>query len=139
MIIKHGGDARHRRDGEMGHMELVGSVTGCDCIIVDDIIDTGRTLCAAANELLSYGARRVFSFATHGLFHGDCAEAIEAAPVEEGVVSNTIPLSADVLRSCTKIRQVSVGKLLAEAISCIHTGASVSSLFDPSKATALLA
>ena len=59
MIIKHGGDARHRRDGELGHMELVGSVTGCDCIIVDDIIDTGRTLCAAANELLSYGARRV--------------------------------------------------------------------------------
>ena len=135
MIIKHGGDARHRRDGEMGGMELV-SVTGCDCIIVDDIIDTAHAR-AAANELPVRRAARLLVRDAR-LFNGDCAEAIEASPVEEVVVSNTIPLSADVLRSCTKIRQVSVGTVRRGDLVHPHRRVGVV-LFDPSKATALLA
>jgi len=120
-------------------LDLVGHVSGCDCIIVDDMIDTAGTLCIAANELTSLGARRVFAFATHGLFSGDAAETIEGSSLEEVIVSNTIPLSPQVQRDTRKVRQVSVGKLLAQVIHCIHTGDSVSRLFDPSQGAALLA
>ena len=119
--------------------DLVGHVAGCDCIIVDDMIDTAGTLCTAANELVSIGARRVFAFATHGLFSGNAAERIEGSALEEVVVSNTIPLSPQVPKDTRKVRQLSVGKLLAHAINSIHTGDSVSRLFDPSKGAALLA
>ncbi len=124
---------------EGGTPDLVGHVSGCDCIIVDDMIDTAGTLCAASNELTSLGARRVFAFATHGLFSGVAAERIEGSSLEEVVVANTIPLAASVTRDTRKVRQVSVGKLLAQAINCIHTGDSVSKLFDPSMGNALLA
>lgn len=120
-------------------LDLVGRVSGCDCIIVDDMIDTANTLCVAANELTSLGARRVFAFATHGLFSGSAAETIEGSSLEEVVVTNTIPLSPSVQRDTRKVRQVSVGKLLAQAINCIHTGDSVSRLFDPSQGATLLA
>jgi len=103
------------------------------------MIDTASTLCTAANELTSLGARRVFAFATHGLFSSAAAERIEGSALEEVVVSNTIPLSPQVLRDTRKVRQISVGKLLAQAINCIHTGDSVSRLFDPSLGHALLA
>merc|ERR1711965_714204 len=86
-------------DGEDGLSrvtDLVGHVSGCDCIIVDDMIDTAGTLCTAANELTALGARRVFAFATHGLFSGAAAECIEGSALEEVVVSNTIPLGASV-------------------------------------------
>ena len=117
----------------------VGHVPGGDCIIFDDMIGTAGTLCIAANELTSLGARRVFAFATHGLFSSNAAERIEGSALEEVVVSNTIPLAKGVTENTRKVRQLSVGKLLAQAISCIHTGDSVSRLFDPSKGAALLA
>jgi len=123
----------------VGEPELVGQVEGCDCIIVDDMIDTADTLCAAANELVSLGAHRIFAFATHGLFSGSAADALEACPIEELVVANTIPLPPEVNRTTRKVRQVSVGKLLAQAIKCIHTGDSVSGLFDTKSGDALLA
>ena len=119
--------------------DLVGHVSGCDCIIVDDMIDTAGTLVTAANELTSLGARRVFAFATHGLFSGSAAERIEGSSLEEVVVANTIPLSPEVSKVTRKVRQISVGKLLAQVIHCIHTGDSVSRLFDPSQGAALLA
>ena len=76
-----GGD---ERDGELTtETDLVGHVSGCDCIIVDDMIDTAGTLVLAANELTSLGARRVFAFATHGLFSGQAAENIEGSSLEE--------------------------------------------------------
>ncbi|KAJ1632947.1 phosphoribosyltransferase-like protein [Pavlovales sp. CCMP2436] len=116
--------------GEVGQTDLVGSVQGCDVIIVDDMIDTAGTLCAAANELKQFGAKRVFAFATHGLFNNPAAERIERSSLEEVVTSNSIPLRDEVAKATTKIRQLSVGKLLAEAIVSIHTGKSVSQLFD---------
>ncbi|KAG8461367.1 hypothetical protein KFE25_010554 [Diacronema lutheri] len=116
--------------GEVGQTDLVGSVRDCDVIIVDDMIDTAGTLCAAANELKQFGAKRVFAFATHGLFNNPAAKRIEESYLEEVVTSNTIPLRDEVVQQTAKIRQLSVGKLLAEAIVSIHTGKSVSQLFD---------
>ena len=147
MIIKQRVTARATIDAddegsevEAGETDLVGSVSGCDCIIVDDMIDTAGTVCAAANEVTALGARRVFAFATHGLFNGPAPERIEACTaLEEVVVTNTIPLSAAVTAGTRKVRQVSVGKLLAQAIKCIHTGDSVKSLFEWSQGASLLA
>jgi ribose-phosphate pyrophosphokinase len=137
-LPEHGADEGEEGPGPMTS-DLVGHVSGCDCIIVDDMIDTAGTLCTAANELTSLGARRVFAFATHGLFSGQAAERIEGSSLEEVVVANTIPLSPEVAKHTRKVRQISVGKLLAQVINCIHTGDSVSRLFDPSQGAALLA
>mmetsp|Transcript_24288 Transcript_24288/g.62624 ORF Transcript_24288/g.62624 Transcript_24288/m.62624 type:complete len:555 (-) Transcript_24288:350-2014(-) len=124
--------------GEVGQTDLVGSVENCDAIIVDDMIDTAGTLCAAANELKQFGARRVYAFATHGLFNNPAAERIEKSALEEVVTANTIPLRDEVMLTTQKIRQLSVGKLLAEAMLSIHTGKSVSQLFDLQKTLELV-
>jgi len=134
MIIK-----QRVKAGEVGTTDLVGSVQGADCIIIDDMIDTAGTLCAAANELVTFGAKRVFAFATHGLLNGPAAERIEACALEEVVVANTLPLPPNVSKTTRKVRQLSVGKLLAQVITCIHTGDSVHNLFDVSKGGSLLA
>ena len=89
--------------------DLVGHVAGCDCIIVDDMIDTAATLCTAANELTSLGARRVFAFATHGLFSGSAAERIEVrrrppTPLIPQPQSRLIPLDKRRLTACPPIR-----------------------------------
>ena len=111
-------------------MHLVGTVQDSDCIIVDDMIDTAGTLTNAANELKNFGARRVFAFASHGLFSGPAAERIDQCALEEVVIANTVPLRTEVSERTRKIRQVSVGKLLEGAIRGIHHGTSVSALFD---------
>ena len=124
--------------GVVGTMHLVGAVEGCDCVIVDDMIDTAGTLTAAANELRAFGARRVFAFATHGLFSGPAADRIEQCVLEECVVANTVPLAAAVREKTRKIRQVSVGKLVEGAIRGIQCGTSVSALFTQDMAADLL-
>ena len=116
--------------GQVASMHLVGSVKDSDCIIVDDMIDTAGTLTKAADELKAFGAKRVFAFASHGLFSGPAADRIENCALEEVIVANTVPLRPDVLSRTRKIRQVSVGKLLEAAIRGIHHGTSVSALFD---------
>lgn len=124
MIIKQ----RHK-PGEIERMDLVGSVDGSDVVIVDDMIDTAGTLCKAANELQKYGARRVFAFASHGIFSEPASKRIAESVLEEVVVTNTIPLP----RSCVdnkKIRAESVAPLLASAIKRIHEKKSVSELFS---------
>merc|ERR1719353_2630150 len=90
--------------GVVGSTDLVGNVEGCDCIIVDDMIDTAGTLTAAANELRNFGAKRVFAFATHGLFSGPAADRIENCVLEECVVANTVPLNPAVKEKTHKIR-----------------------------------
>jgi ribose-phosphate pyrophosphokinase len=101
--------------GEVGQTDLVGSVRDCDVIIVDDMIDTAGTLCAAANELKQFGAKRVFAFATHGLFNNPAAERIEKSALEEVVTSNTIPLRDEVIQMTKKIRQVRATRRAAAA------------------------
>mmetsp|Transcript_41579 Transcript_41579/g.134826 ORF Transcript_41579/g.134826 Transcript_41579/m.134826 type:complete len:267 (-) Transcript_41579:166-966(-) len=134
---------QRRSTGELGseiaQADLVGTVTGCDCIIVDDMIDTAGTLFMATNALKSFGASRVFAFATHGLFNPPAADRIEECAIEEVIVANTIPLPPSVNREARKVRQISVGKLLAQAIKCIHTGDSVQRLFDMDEGVNLLA
>lgn len=74
-------------------MDLVGSVQGCDCILVDDMIDTGGTLCKAAELLKQHGARRVFAFCTHGLFNDPAYKRVSASCIEELVVTNSVTLN----------------------------------------------
>jgi ribose-phosphate pyrophosphokinase len=121
-------DKRRERANVSEVMHLIGDVRGRDCIIVDDMIDTAGTLCNAAQAVMREGARRVVAVASHGVLSGPAAERIAQSPLEEVVVSNSIPPSAAV-KACSKIRYVSVGKLLAEAIRRIHNNDSVSSLF----------
>lgn len=121
-------DKRRERANVSEVMHLIGDVRGRDCIIVDDMIDTAGTLCNAAQAVMRGGARRVVAVATHGVLSGPAVKRIEDSPLEEVVVSNSIPPSPSA-SACKKIRYVSVGKLLAEAIRRIHRNDSVSSLF----------
>lgn len=123
MIIK-----QREQAGVVSSMNLVGSVEGADVVIVDDMIDTAGTLCEAAKELKKNGARRVFAFASHGLFSGEADARIRASELTEVVVLDTIPLS-EAMSTNPKVRQLSVAPLLAEAIFNVHNDKSVSALF----------
>eukprot|EP00924_Labyrinthula_sp_SR-Ha-C_P005984 maker-scaffold_14-snap-gene-11.49-mRNA-1 protein AED:0.01 eAED:0.01 QI:63/1/1/1/1/1/2/37/427 len=127
MIIK-----QRSKPGEVARMDLVGSVDGCEAIIVDDMIDTAGTLCKAANELKKHGATAVYAFASHGLFSHPACERIERSALDEVFVTNTIPLDQD-CKSVDKIKVLSVGKLIASAIQRIHDKKSVSELFNSQK------
>lgn len=121
-------DKRRDRPNVSEVMHLIGDVRGRDCIIVDDMIDTAGTLCNAARAAMDYGARRVVACATHGVLSGPAVQRIEQSPLEEVVVTNSFPLSEEA-RACKKIRVLSIGRLLGEAIRRIHHSDSVSSLF----------
>lgn len=147
MIIK-----QRPKAGQIERMDLVGSVEGSDCIIVDDMIDTAGmvlswvafdstldrtcsiyllctgTLCSAADMLKAHGARNVYTYASHGLFSGPANERIIRSALEEVVVVNTIPLNT-AARTNPKIKQLSIAQLLAESIRRVHTKQSVSALF----------
>lgn len=123
MIVK-----QRAKANEIDKMDLVGSVDGCDAIIVDDMVDTAGTLCKAAEMLKESGARRVFAFASHGVFSGPAAQRIANSVLTELVVLDTIPLS-DAAQATGKITQLSVGPLLAQAIYNIHNRKSISALF----------
>jgi ribose-phosphate pyrophosphokinase len=103
-------------------------VAGRTCIIQDDIIDTAGTITKAAGALKEAGAERVFACAVHGVLSGPALERIERAPIDQLIMTNTIPLSPDRAR-CPKIKVLSVAKLLGQAIKNIHEETSVSSLF----------
>jgi ribose-phosphate pyrophosphokinase len=121
-------DKRRARANESEVMHLIGDVKDRDCIIVDDLIDTGGTLCNAARAVMDNGARRVVACATHGVFSGPALQRIDESPLDEVVVTNSIPHSRDGKRS-PKIRYLSIARLLAEAIRRIDANDSVSSLF----------
>jgi ribose-phosphate pyrophosphokinase len=95
---------------------------------VDDIIDTAGTLCNAAQAVIERGARRVVAVATHGVLSGPAVPRIEQSALEEVVVTNSIQLSEEASAS-PKIKTISIGRLLGEAIRRIHNSDSVSSLF----------
>ena len=110
-------------------MNVIGDVAGRCCIIVDDMVDTANTLCEAAAALKDAGAVQVKACCTHAVLSGQAIERIETSELDEVVVTNSIPLSDEVGKHSTKIRQISVASLLAESIRRIATGDSVSSLF----------
>jgi len=107
-------------------LDLIGDVKGKRAIIVDDIIDTAGTVCAASELLLSKGAIRVDVVATHGLLSGPAVERLRKSPIEEVVITNTIPAEH---KNLEKLRIVSIAPLIGEAIRRIHEGESVSMLF----------
>ena len=109
-------------------MNIIGDVTGKDCIIVDDLVDTAGTLCKAAAALKANGARSVTAYCTHPVLSGAAVERINESVLDELVVLDTIPLT-DAAQNCSRIRQLSVAELLAETIRRISKEDSVSSLF----------
>jgi ribose-phosphate pyrophosphokinase len=121
-------DKRRERANVSEVMNLIGEVKNKDCIIIDDMIDTAGTLCGAAQALRDKGARRIVATATHGIFSGPAIKRIEESPISEVVVADTIPLS-EAASKCEKIKQISIARLLGEAIKRIHSSDSVSSLF----------
>nr|WP_248289575.1 ribose-phosphate pyrophosphokinase [Thalassotalea sp. Y01] len=110
-------------------MHIIGDVEGRDCIIVDDMIDTGGTLCKAAEALKEHGARRVFAYATHPVFSGNAAENIRNSVIDEMVVTDSIPLS-DEFKSIDKVRQLSLSGMLSEAIRRVSNEESISAMFE---------
>ena len=121
-------DKRRERANVSEVMNLIGDVKGRPCIILDDIIDTAGTLVNAAKALMDKGATKVVGCATHGVLSGPAIQRIMESPLSEVVVTDTIPLS-EPAKACSKIQQVSIAKLLGEAIKRIHMSDSVSSLF----------
>jgi ribose-phosphate pyrophosphokinase len=121
-------DKRRPRPNESQVMNIIGSVEGRTCILVDDMVDTAGTLCQAAQALKDSGATRVVAYITHAVLSGAAAERISKSALDELVVTDTIPLST-AAREGGRIRQLSVAALLAETIRRIRDEESVSSLY----------
>ncbi len=121
-------DKRRTEDGTAEVMNVIGDVEGRTCILQDDIIDTAGTIQKAATALKAVGADRVLACAVHGVLSGPAIDRIENSPVDQMIVTNTIPLR-DEAQQCRKIVVLSVARLLGQAIRSIHEETSVSSLF----------
>ena len=121
-------DKRRPRANVAEVMHIIGEVEGRNCVIMDDMVDTANTLCQAARALHERGALRVMAYATHPVLSGKAVERIAASVIDELVVTDTIPLTAEAI-ACKKIRQLSCAELIGETISRISREDSVSSLF----------
>jgi ribose-phosphate pyrophosphokinase len=109
-------------------MHIIGDVKGRSCVIIDDMIDTAGTLCAAASALQDQGAKDVYACATHGVLSGPALERISDSPLKKVFITDTIA-TQDKLKECDRLQRLSVSLLLAEAIRRINNAESVSSLF----------
>ncbi len=121
-------DKRRPRANVATVMNIIGDVEGKTCVLVDDIVDTAGTLCAAANALKAQGATKVVAYCTHPVLSGAAMDNVTKSQLDELVVTDTIKLS-DAAKACSKIRQLSVAELLAETIRRVAFGESVSSLY----------
>jgi ribose-phosphate pyrophosphokinase len=110
-------------------MHIIGDVAGRDCIIVDDMIDTGGTLCKAAEALKEHGAKRVFAYATHPVLSGAAAENLRNSVIDEVIVTDSIPLT-DELRTLDNIKVLTLADMLAETIRRISNEESISAMFQ---------
>jgi ribose-phosphate pyrophosphokinase len=122
-------DKRRERAGDSEVMNIIGEVDGKVCILIDDIVDSGGTLCNAAVALHERGAREVYAYITHGVLSGGAAARIAASSLKELVLTDTIQ-STEAIRFSKNIRIVSIAPLIGEAIARIAKEESVSSLFD---------
>ncbi|WP_075433727.1 ribose-phosphate pyrophosphokinase [Buchnera aphidicola] len=109
-------------------MNIIGIVKNRDCILVDDIIDTGITLCKAAKALKKNGARKIYAYATHPIFSGLAHHNLQKSHIDEIIICDTIPLSAKI-KFLKNIRVLSVSKILSEAIRRINQEESISEMF----------
>lgn len=123
-------DKRRDKPNEAHAMHVIGDVKDRIAIIVDDMIDTAGTLCASAEVLMNNGATKIIACATHPVLSGPAIERINATDaLSQVIVTDTIPLGEKLL-ACPKLRVVSVAALFGKTIHNIHTGSSVSVLFD---------
>ena len=122
-------DKRRPRANVSQVMHLIGDVENRDCIIVDDMIDTGGTLCKAAEALKNRGAKRVFAYATHAIFSGDAAINIKNSLIDEVIVTDSIPLRPE-MEATGKVSQLTLSSMLAEAIRRISNEESISAMFE---------
>ncbi len=122
-------DKRRERAGESEVMNIIGDVTGRVCVLVDDIVDSGGTLCNAADALLKEGAKEVYAYATHGVLSGGAVARIGASKLKNLVITDSIEAHESV-RSCKNIRVITIAPLMGEAVKRISNEESVSSLFD---------
>jgi ribose-phosphate pyrophosphokinase len=121
-------DKRRERANVAEVMHIIGDVVGRTCVIVDDMVDTAGTLCEAARSLKDAGASGVYAAITHPVLSGPALKRIAESPLEEMIVTDTIPLRLEA-EECGKLQVVSVAKLLGEAIRRINNEESVSTLF----------
>lgn len=126
LAIMHKGRPEHNV-AEITH--VIGDVNGKVCIVADDMIDTAGSITEGAKALIQQGAEKVYVTATHGIFSSPAYERIDAAPIEEVVVTNTVPVPEE--RRHGKIRVLSVAPLMAAAVDNVFNDESVSELFDP--------
>lgn len=122
-------DKRRERAGESEVMNIIGEVNNRHCIMVDDIVDSAGTLCNAAKAMMDQGAKTVAAYVTHGVLSGQAVERIEASALTQMTITDSIAATPAV-EAATKIRQLTVAPLLAEAIARIGQERSVSSLFN---------
>ncbi|MCS7038689.1 MAG: ribose-phosphate pyrophosphokinase [Anaerolineae bacterium] len=125
-------EKRRTPDGERTEFyNLIGQVEGRTCIMVDDEIDTGGTLCHASEFLKAHGATNVLAVATHPVFSASAPERLAAAPIDRVIVTNTLPIAAAKReRLGDKLIEISVASLLGEAIRRIHQGISVGAMYQ---------
>ncbi len=121
-------DKRRPKPNQAKVMNIIGDVKDKTCIIVDDMVDTAGTLCAAADALKEHGASGVFAYCTHPVLSGKAIENLNNSVINKLIVTDTIQLS-DAVKACDRVRQVSISKLLGETIRRIHLEESVSSLY----------
>jgi ribose-phosphate pyrophosphokinase len=121
-------DKRRTKPNVAEVLNVIGDVSGKVAILLDDMIDTAGTLTQAANALVDKGASRVFAYATHAVLSGPAVERIQKSPIEEVVVTDTIPLTP-AAQALVKIKPLATARLFAEAVKRIHNADSLSSLF----------
>jgi ribose-phosphate pyrophosphokinase len=122
-------DKRRERAGHSEVMNVIGDVEGRDCILIDDLVDSGGTLCNAAEALIKFGARSASVYTTHGVLSGGAVARIDGSPIEMMTITDSI-MATDAVKQAQNIRQVTIAPLLAEAMRRINDESSVSSLFD---------
>jgi ribose-phosphate pyrophosphokinase len=108
--------------------EVVGEVAGRTCVLIDDMIDTAGTICAAAEQLVERGATAVYCAATHGVFSGPAIDRLKNSVIEKVVITNTLPLPQE--KSIDKIEVLSAAGIIADAIDAVFEDTSVSEIFD---------
>ena len=121
-------DKRRPQAGIAEVMNIIGDVSNRTCLLVDDMVDTAGTLCNAAKALKEHGAKRVIAYATHPVLSGKAVENLNNSVLDELVVTDSIPLS-DAVKACTKVRQLTLSKMLAEAMRRLSNEESLSAMF----------
>lgn len=122
-------DKRRPAANQSEVMNIIGDVTDKTCIMVDDMVDTAGTLCKAADALIKHGARRVVAYCTHPVLSGSAKDNLENSQIEQLIITNTIPLTAD-MEQCSKIHCLSIAEMLAETIVRIDNRQSIREILE---------